>query len=74
MSYEDGGSDSKATVMTCNGTAWTTVGVAGFSAGMADFPSLALNRSTGAPYLVFVDYGDGIHGRATVMTIALPAM
>jgi len=52
------------TVMKYNGSSWVTVGLAGFSAGKADFPSLAID-SSGTPYVV---YSDSVFGyKATVM-------
>ena len=66
VAYSDFGNSNagKASVMTCNGSAWSTVGVAGFSDGSADWISLALHPTTDAPY---VAYQDG-SGKATVQT------
>jgi len=60
LAYEDGGISSKAVVRKYNsGTGnWDTVGSAGFSAGSADFLSLAFDTS-GLPY---VSYKDGSVG------------
>ncbi len=44
--------------------AWQNVGTAGFSAGEADYTSLAFNLS-GDPYVAFQDWGNS--GKATVM-------
>jgi hypothetical protein len=44
--------------------AWTGVGSAGFSAGVADFTSLAFSPS-GTPYVAYSDHADS--GRVTVM-------
>ena len=66
VAYNEGAWPHKATVMTFNGSAWTTVGAAGFSDGGVDFVSLALDPTTELPY---VAYNDGANrGRATVMT------
>ena len=43
---------------------WDTVGTVGFSAGMADYTSLALDAS-GTPYVVYADAGNS--NKATVM-------
>jgi len=67
VAYLDGSVVSystKATVMKFNGTSWETVGTAGFSAGAAEYISLALD-SGGIPY---VAYPDGANStKATVM-------
>ena len=47
-------SGSGATVMKYNGTSWDNVGPAGFSAGQADDPSLAIDN-TGTPFVAFKD-------------------
>jgi len=46
------------------GTGWTIVGTAGFSAGTADYTSLAIDSTTGAPYDAYGDSNNG--NRATV--------
>jgi len=68
VAYMDGGKGWKATVMkyTGNGgTGWEEVGTAGFSAGTADYTSLAFNN--GIPYVAYMDGGNG--GKATVSSI-----
>ena len=60
----DLGTNQKATVKKFNGTTWVTVGTAGFSAGQADYTSLAF-APDGTPYLAYTD--DGNSGKATVM-------
>jgi hypothetical protein len=45
-------SNSKATVMSYNGTTWQTVGNAGFSSGIADHISLAID-SNNTPYVAY---------------------
>jgi len=54
----------KATVERFDGSSWTTVGSAGFSAGAALWTSIALG-GTGIPYVAFKDNSAG--GKATVM-------
>ncbi len=49
---DDGGNSAKATAMKFDGTNWTTVGSAGFTAGAADYPAIAFNPSTNEPYIV----------------------
>jgi hypothetical protein len=66
VAYQDGGNDSKATVMKFNGTAWVNVGDAGFSAVGASCTSLAID-STGTPYVAYRDEDS----KATVMKYAL---
>ena len=44
-------------------SSWQSVGTAGFSAGLADFTSLAVYNGT--PYVAYVDGANG--GKATVM-------
>jgi hypothetical protein len=67
VAYMDAANDYKASVMKFTGnvsTGWELVGSAGFSAGQADYPSLALDAS-GTPY---VAYKDGAKdGKASVM-------
>jgi len=66
VAYRDGDNGGKATVMkyTGNGaTGWETVGTAGFSAGQADFTSLAFDN--GIPYVAYKDAGNS--NKATMM-------
>jgi len=44
----------KASVMKFDGSLWVQVGTPGFSAGQADFTSLAFN-SSGTPYVAYQD-------------------
>ncbi len=55
---------NKATVMKFDGTAWVTVGNAGFSANQALWTSLTFNPN-GQPYVAFEDFGNS--KKATVM-------
>jgi uncharacterized repeat protein (TIGR01451 family) len=66
VAYKDGGTSNEATVMRYNtGTnTWETVGSAGFSAGQADFTSLALD-SNDVPYVAYQDGGNS--SKTTVM-------
>ena len=50
--------------MKFNGDDWVTVGEAGFSAGQAEYTSIAISKS-GIPYVVYKDNGNG--GKASVM-------
>jgi hypothetical protein len=64
LAYRDAGNSGKATVRRYDGSAWVTVGSAGFTTGEADNLSLALDGN-GSPYLA---YRDGAHGNeATVV-------
>ncbi|MDE3057337.1 MAG: VCBS repeat-containing protein [Bacteroidota bacterium] len=66
VAFSDGGNSNngfKATVMKFDGTKWVTVGSAEFSAGEADFTSLAFDGST--PYVAYEDGGNS--NKATVM-------
>jgi hypothetical protein len=56
--YMDEGNDNdlKATVMKYIGSSWETVGTAGFSAGIAEYTSIAIDGS-GIPYVVFSTWG-----------------
>ena len=56
--YEDAANSSKATVMYWNGSAWSPVGSAGFSAGVAGYTSIGVN-SSGTIYTVHSDSGLG---------------
>ena len=67
VAYQDYGNLNKASVMkfTGNGdTGWEAVGLPGFSAGVANYTSLALDAS-GTPYVAYQDYGNS--NKASVM-------
>ena len=70
MVYQDVGNSNKATVKKCTANEWEVVGSAGFSAGPADYTTIAVNGS-GTPYVVFRDKSTGVPGadylKATVM-------
>lgn len=55
---------AKVTVMKYNGTTWETVGNAGFSAGRADYISIAIDGNN-VPYVTYTDVADS--DKATVM-------
>ena len=66
VAYKDLGNGGKASVMkyTGNGiTGWEAIGNAGFSAGTADYTSLAFDN--GIPYVAYNDGGNG--NKATMM-------
>ncbi len=54
VAYRDKGNSYKATVMRFNGSTWVNVGTPGFSAGQADYTSIAIDAS-GTPYVVYRD-------------------
>jgi hypothetical protein len=59
VAYTDGGNSRKATVMKYTGsgaTGWVAVGSAGFTAGEADYVSLALDSGSGIPVVAFQDW------------------
>ena len=64
--YSDGDAmgEGRATVMKYNGSSWVTVGAPKFSAGTAEYTSIAID-SSGTPYVVYEDFGHGERG--TVM-------
>ena len=65
VAYQDWENSFKATVMTLFGAiGWIYTGAAGFSAGRADFTTLAFSP-TGEPYVAYADYGNS--QKATVM-------
>ena len=78
LAYKDAANSEKATVTTFTNGAWKPVGSVapsgagfsdqsrGFSAGRADYISLAMHPTTGAPYVAYTDYANS--GKATVMT------
>ncbi|MEI7898034.1 MAG: T9SS type A sorting domain-containing protein [bacterium] len=68
VAYSDGIGGFKARVMKFNGTKWVNVGNTGqgFSAGEADYVSLAFNPADNQPYVAYKDYGNA--NKATVMT------
>jgi hypothetical protein len=59
VAYADYTSDTsatKATVMKFDGTNWVNLGNAGFTAGEADWESLAFSPSNNQPYVAYSDY------------------
>lgn len=64
VAYRDLAHDGRASVMRLNsaGTAWETVGRAGFSAGSVSDTSLAFSPD-GRPYVAFMDFGIRAKGR-----------
>lgn len=64
VAYGDGVSSGKAIVMRFDGTNWVLVGPPDFSAGTAQFISIAISPS-GQPYVAYDDWG--YSKRATVM-------
>jgi hypothetical protein len=66
VSYQDSDNGGKATVKRYNSGsgAWETVGVAGFSAGYANYTSLALDGNN-RPFVAYLDYGNS--NKATVL-------
>jgi len=63
--YSDAGNGNAATVMTFNGSNWTAVGIAGFSAGAVNYTSIAINPINNMPYVIYSDHTYG--WQATVM-------
>ncbi|RMG96668.1 MAG: hypothetical protein D6706_09900 [Chloroflexi bacterium] len=61
--YQDAANGDRTTVMKYAGNNWVTVGTAGFSAGRADYTSIATDGN-GTPYVAYRDGGNG--NRATV--------
>ena len=66
LAYSDCANSNKATVMTFTNGAWKTVGAAGFSAGRADYTSLAMHPTTGQPNVAYSEFD--INRKATLMT------
>lgn len=60
------GSTQDYTVTVTIEPEWVDVGAAGFSAGDAQYTSLAFNPSTNQPYVAYQSLADGV-GKATVM-------
>ena len=53
LAYEDGGNESKATVIKHTGDGWELVGSAGFSDG--EVHAISLNIDNGTPYVAYVN-------------------
>ncbi len=64
--YQDYANGQRATVMANDGSGWATLGSPGFSAGQANFISLAADTQ-GIPYVAYQDAGNG--NRVTVMRL-----
>jgi len=64
VAYKDHANGGKASVMKYTGGSWVNVGVAGFSAGVAEHTILVIDNS-GTPYVAFVDSANG--AKITVM-------
>ncbi|WP_028606033.1 choice-of-anchor U domain-containing protein [Ottowia thiooxydans] len=71
VAYMDEANGYKASVMRLNsaGTAWEAVGSAGFSAGVAEYTSLAFGPD-GKPYVAYRDGANG--GKVSVMRLNSP--
>ncbi len=54
VAYRDGNTSDKASVMSYNGTTWSSVGIAGFSAGGAKYTNMNFD-ATGDPICVYSD-------------------
>jgi hypothetical protein len=59
----ESGHAGRLTVQKFDGTSWSAVGIAGFTAGGANHPSLALD-ATGTPYVAYMD--EAHSGKVTV--------
>lgn len=64
IAFMDGAHGNKASVMMYNGSAWVYLGNPGFSAGEAEYLSLAFSPA-GQPFVAFSD--EGHNGKITVM-------
>lgn len=69
VAFQDWGGTSseqgKATVMMLYGSSWVNVGNSHFSAGMANYTSIAFNPLNNQPYVAYVDWGNS--KKTTVM-------
>ena len=66
IAYSDGMLSFKAVVKRFNGNEWVDVGTPGFSVDIMDQPSLAFDQE-GKPHVAFIDYGNNLEMKATVM-------
>lgn len=55
--YHDNNASSKATVRKWNGSAWSTVGTAGFSSGAVSKGGIGIKRQTNEIYVAYADGG-----------------
>jgi hypothetical protein len=65
VAFSYGVNSGKATVMGLTAGGWQTVGMAGFSAGQAQYLSRAIDRYSGTFYIAYEDGGNG--NKVTVM-------
>ncbi len=67
VAYQDAVNSCQCTVMKFDGTNWVDVGNAGFSAGTADWTSLAFSPVDSQPYVAYWRLWIAFNGNATVM-------
>ena len=61
------------TVSTVHAQSWLPVGSPGFSAGLANYTSLAIDKS-GTPYVVYEDYGNNYSANIDIENINYQAV
>ena len=60
VAYSDGNNGYKVTVQRfVAGSGWTVVGTPGFSVRTAQYTSLAIEKTTGTPFVAYRDYANG---------------